>query len=152
MPKDVGSDQQFCTFYLEDLFFGVEVEKIQEVIRYQEMTRVPRAPQVIGGLINLRGQIVTAIDLRSRLEMPARASDCRPMNVVARMEDGVVSLLVDEIGDVVEVSPASFEAAPETLQGAARRMTRGVYKLEGRLLHCLDLAAVLQTDTSRQAT
>ena len=150
MPEESTLEQQFCTFYLEELFFGVEVEKIQEVIRYQAMTRVPRAPQVIGGLINLRGQIVTAIDLRSRLEMPGRTSDRRPMNVVARTEDGVVSLLVDEIGDVVEVSPASFEAAPETLQGAARRMTRGVYKLEGRLLHCLDLAAVLQSENPRQ--
>lgn len=150
MPEESTLEQQFCTFYLEELFFGVEVEKIQEVIRYQAMTRVPRAPQVIGGLINLRGQIVTAIDLRSRLEMPGRTNDRRPMNVVARTEDGVVSLLVDEIGDVVEVSPASFEAAPETLQGAARRMTRGVYKLEGRLLHCLDLAAVLQSENPRQ--
>ena len=150
MPENIGLEQQFCTFYLNDLFFGVEVEKIQEVIRYQAMTRVPRAPLVIGGLINLRGQIVTAIDLRSRLEMPPRGPDRQPMNVVARTEDGVISLLVDEIGDVVEVSPAAFEAAPETLQGAARRMTRGVFKLDGALLHCLDLNAVLQTDASRQ--
>jgi len=151
MPDETGVAQQFCTFYLEDLFFGVEVEKVQEVIRYQAMTRVPRSAEVIGGLINLRGQIVTAIELRSRLEMPRRPSDRKPMNVVARTEDGVVSLLVDEIGDVVEVSPSCFEPAPETLQGAARRMTRGVYKLDGRLLHCLDLAVVLQTGTPHQA-
>jgi purine-binding chemotaxis protein CheW len=150
MPEEAAVAQQFCTFYLEELFLGVEVEKVQEVIRYQAMTRVPRSTDVIGGLINLRGQIVTAIELRSRLEMPGRPADRKPMNVVARTEDGVVSLLVDEIGDVVEVSPACFEPAPETLHGAARRMTRGVYKLDGRLLHCLDLAAVLQTGAVHQ--
>ena len=146
MPEENGTAQQFCTFYLEGLFFGVEVEKVQEVIRYQAMTRVPRAPEVIGGLINLRGQIVTALDLRHRLEMPPRSEERKPMNVVVRTEDGAVSLLVDEIGDVVEVSPSTFEAPPETLTGAARRMTSGVYKLDGRLLHALDLAHVLQMD------
>ena len=146
MPEEDGTAKQFCTFYLEGLFFGVEVEKVQEVIRYQAMTRVPRAPEVIGGLINLRGQIVTALDLRHRLEMPPRSEERKPMNVVVRTEDGAVSLLVDEIGDVVEVSPSTFEAPPETLTGAARRMTSGVYKLDGRLLHALDLAHVLQMD------
>ena len=63
--------RQLCTFYLQKLLFGVEVEKVQEVIRYQEMTRIPLAPEVIGGLINLRGQIVTAIDLRRQLELAA---------------------------------------------------------------------------------
>ena len=150
MAEENAVAQQFCTFYLDGLFFGVEVEKVQEVIRYQAMTRVPRAPEVIGGLINLRGQIVTAVDLRNRLEMTARATERKPMNVVVRTEDGAVSLLVDEIGDVVEVLPNTFEAPPETLAGAARKLTSGVYKLEGHLLHALDLGAVLQLDTVRQ--
>jgi purine-binding chemotaxis protein CheW len=150
MPEENAVSQQFCTFYLNGLFFGVEVEKVQEVIRYQAMTPVPRAPQVIGGLINLRGQIVTAIDLRKRLEMPARDGDAKPMNVVVRTADGAVSLLVDEIGDVVEVSPNSFETSPETLVGAARALTCGVYKLDGRLLHAVNLSAVLEVDANRK--
>ena len=77
---------------------------MQEVIRHQAMTRVPLAPKLIGGLINLRGQIVTAIDLRLRLGLPERRPGQLPMNVVVRSEDGAVSLLVDEIGDVLEVS------------------------------------------------
>jgi purine-binding chemotaxis protein CheW len=149
MPEENVIAQQFCTFYLNGLFFGVEVEKVQEVIRYQAMTRVPRAAEVIGGLINLRGQIVTAIDLRKRLDMESRPADRKPMNVVVRTDDGAVSLLVDEIGDVVEVSPGSFEAPPETLLGAARQMTCGVYKLDGQLLHAVDLDAVLQIDGTR---
>jgi purine-binding chemotaxis protein CheW len=64
------AEQQFCTFYLDDHFFGIEVENVQEVLRHQAMTRVPLAPVLIGGLINLRGQIVTAIDLRQRLGLP----------------------------------------------------------------------------------
>ena len=77
-------NKQFATFFLNGLFFGVEVLKVQEVIRYQEMTRVPLAPAMIEGLINLRGQIITAIDLRRRLELPPRAKGQLPMNVVVR--------------------------------------------------------------------
>ncbi len=130
--------RQLCTFYLQDLFFGVEVEKVQEVIRYQEMTRIPLSPEVIAGLINLRGQIVTAVDLRRQLELPARQAEQRPMNVVIRREDGPISLLVDEIGDVVEVEEDSFESPPETLEARRREFLRGVYKLKDRLLLLLD--------------
>ena len=80
----MSTEQQFCTFFLDGLFFGVEVHKVQEVIRYQGMTAVPLAPAVIGGLINLRGQIVTAIDLRKRLALRPRAGGEQPMNVVVR--------------------------------------------------------------------
>lgn len=134
----MGSEQQLCTFFLDNLFFGVEVQKVQEVIRYQGMTAVPLAPPVIGGLINLRGQIVTAIDLRERLELKSREESQLPMNVVVRTADGAVSLLVDEIGDVVEVEESAYEAAPDTLRGVGRQMIRGVYKLNDRLLLLLD--------------
>src|SRR5438876_4030212 len=117
--------RQFCTFFLDDLFFGVEVEKVQEVLRYQEMTCVPLAPPVVRGLINLRGQIVTAIDLRSRLELSGRPTDRLPMNVVVQTDDGATSLLVDQIGDVWEVEEETFERPPETVQGAARDLIRG---------------------------
>src|SRR5438132_562711 len=101
--------KQFATFFLESLFLGVEVLKVQEVIRYQEMTRVPLAPAMIQGLINLRGQIVTAIDLRRRLQLPPRTDGRLPMNVVVRTDDGPVSLLVDSIGDVVELQDDAYE-------------------------------------------
>ena len=135
---------QFCTFYLDGLTFGVEVQRVQEVIRYQEMTRIPLASPVVSGLINLRGQIVTAIDLRRRLDLPDRPVEDRPMNVVVRTDDGVVSLLVDEIGDVVEVSADRFESPPETLQGAARNLVHGAYKLDNRLLLVLNTEAGVQ--------
>ncbi|HWB10977.1 MAG TPA: chemotaxis protein CheW, partial [Pirellulales bacterium] len=130
--------RQVCTFYLDGLFLGVDVQQVQEVIRYHEMTRVPRAPHVVEGLINLRGQIVTAIDLRRRLELTDRSNGQLPMNVVVRTSDGVVSLLVDEIGDVLEVDEDAFERPPETLQGVARELIQGTYKLKDQLLLLLD--------------
>ena len=130
--------QQFCTFFVDGLYFGVDVQKVQEVIRYQNMTRVSLAPREVRGLINLRGQIVTAVDLRRRLSLGEHPEDQLPMNVVVRNDDGVVSLLVDEIGDVLDVDEDTFEPPPETLDGIARELIRGAYKLEGRLLLELD--------------
>jgi purine-binding chemotaxis protein CheW len=139
----MANTHQFCTFYLNRHFFGVPVEQVQEVIRYLEMTRVPLVSEAVRGLINLRGQIVTAIDLRHCLQMEERTGDELPMNVVIRTDDGAVSLLVDEIGDVLEVEADSFEPVPETLQGPTRAMVRGVYKLPRQLLLELDIPRAL---------
>ncbi len=130
--------RQYCTFYADGLFFGVEVEQVQEVIRFQPITRVPLAHAVVSGLLNLRGQIVTAVDLRQRLEMPPRSSEVLPMNVVLRTGDGVVSVLVDEIGDVTEAADDQFEKCPDTVTGVAREVIRGAYKTKDRLLLVLD--------------
>jgi purine-binding chemotaxis protein CheW len=136
--------RQFCTFLLDGHLFGVEVMQIQEVIRYQRMTRVPLAPGVVEGLINLRGQIVTAIDLRRRLELRERPAGQAPMNIVVRTDDNAVSLLVDEIGEVVDVQEEQFETPPETLRGAARDLITGAYKLADRLLLVLDTARAVR--------
>jgi purine-binding chemotaxis protein CheW len=144
---------QFCTFYLEKLLFGVELKGVQEVIRSLDMTKVPLAPGVVSGLINLRGQIVTAVDLRRRLELQPRPVDRLAMNVVVRSADGAVSLLVDEIGDVVEVDETTFEPAPKTLQGSVRTMILGVHKLNDQLMHVLDTEIACQmADLPESAT
>ncbi len=138
--------QQYCTFYVNGIHLGIEVLKVQEVLRYQSMTRVPLANDTVSGLINLRGQIVTAIDLRKRLGMPPRPSDKQPMNVVVRSDDGAVSLLVDEIGDVMETTAERFERPPQTLVGPARDLFLGVYKFEGSLLLVLDTERTLDIE------
>lgn len=130
---------QYCTFFVDGHYFGLDVLQVQEVIRFQEMTRVPLAPPVVRGLINLRGQIVTAIDLRRRLELGERPADQLPVNVVVQTDDGAISLLVDEIGDVLEVQEKLFERPPDTLKGPARELIRGAYKLENGLLLILDM-------------
>jgi purine-binding chemotaxis protein CheW len=140
----INLNRQFATFFMKDLFFGIEVQKVQEVLRAQEMTRVPLAPGVLRGLINLRGQIVAAIDMRERLTLAPRLVDQEPMNMIVRAEDGAVSLLVDEIGDVIEVSAADYESVPETIGTNLRDLVAGVYKLEGRLLLVLDTERTLQ--------
>lgn len=140
----MAQTSQFCTFYLDKLLFGVELRSVQEVIRSLDMTQVPLAPKVVSGLINLRGQIVTAVDLRRQLELKPRPAGMLAMNVVVRSDDGSVSLLVDEIGDVVEVEETTFEPPPETLRGAARTMILGVHKLDDRLLHVLDIQKACQ--------
>ena len=134
----MSTANQYCTFYVDGLFFGVEVLRVQEVIRFQEMTPVPLASPVVSGLINLRGQIVTAIDLRRRLGLVDRDPAELPMNVVIRTDDGAVSLLVDQIGDVLEVDSQNYERPPETLSGIARQLVLGVYKLKDELLLILD--------------
>jgi purine-binding chemotaxis protein CheW len=137
------STRQLATFYAGDRFLGIEVTRVQEVIRYQEITRAPLARGEVRGLINLRGIIVMALDLRRRLGLEDDAA-ALPMNVVVRTDDGLVSFLVDRIGDVVEVDDGQFEEPPETLRGAARDLLRGAYKLEGALLLELDTDRVLE--------
>ena len=143
--------RQFCTFFLDRLYFGLEVLQVQEVLRHQEMTRVPLAPAAVSGLINLRGQIVTAIDLRRRLGLGERPADQLPMNLVVRSLDGAMSLLVDDIGDVLEVEEAAFESPPETLQGTARELILGACKLRDRLLLILDVERALQVGPAKNS-
>ena len=144
----MSDEKQFCTFYLGDRFFGVEVERVQEVFRYQEMTHIPLAPPEIRGLINLRGQVITAIDLRQRLSINKLPDDKLPMNVVVRTGESVVSLLVDAIGDVLEVSEENYERPPETIPEEVRKLVRGIYKLEGKLLLILDAEKAVNVSTS----
>jgi purine-binding chemotaxis protein CheW len=148
MEKAMAEEQKYCTFFVDGHYFGLDVRRVQEIIRYQEMTRVPLAPPVVRGLINLRGQIVTAIDLRRRLELKDRPQDQLPVNVVVQTEDGPVSLLVDEIGDVLDVSQELFERPPETLRGIARELILGAYKMNDRLLLLLDTEKTLRCDSA----
>lgn len=136
--------RRLCTFYLDGMLFGIDVDAVQEVLRFQAMTPVPLAPRVVAGLINLRGQIVTALDLRRRLELPERPLEMLPANVVLRSSAVGASLLVDSVGEVVEVDDVAFEPPPETTRGVARELILGAYKLPERLLLLLDLKKTLE--------
>lgn len=134
----MSANRQYCTFYLGEQCYGLDVLAVQEVVRSQPLTRVPLAHGVVRGLMNLRGQIVTAIDLRRRLDLPPGDSEREPVNVVLQTEDGSVALLVDEVGEVLEVAEEQFERPPETLTGPSRPLIQGAYKLPDRLLVILD--------------
>ena len=135
---------QYCTFFISDLYFGIDVRRVQEVMRAQEVTPVPQAPPVIAGLINLRGQIVPAVDMRRRLGLPDRDTEVQPMNMVVRTEEGAASLLVDEIGDVLDVDPLAFEPVPDNVAAEQRELIQGVCKLRDRLLLVLDAERALE--------
>ena len=132
--KTLVEGSKYCSFKVGDLLFGIDVRDVQEVLRYQEITHVPLAPPVVRGLINLRGQIVTAVDMRRQLRMPERADGRLPMSVIVRTREDPISLLVDEIGDVIEVDPEGFEDIPPTVSGVVRDLMTGVHKLDDGLL------------------
>jgi len=142
----MAGTKQLCTFYVGGGYFGIPVEQVQEVVRPQYITPVPLAPKVVRGLINLRGQILTALDLRYRLGLGERGGKETLMNVVVRNDESSVSFLVDEIGEVLDVDETTFEAPPETLQGERRALIGGAYKLDGRLLLALDTQRTIDSD------
>ena len=137
--RATATSGQLGTFRLDGDLYGVEVEHVQEVLRSQQLTRVPLAPTAVAGLINLRGQVVTAIELRERLGRPPRPEGTDAVVIVVRLHGEAVSLLVDAIADVVDVESRDFELPPDTLDGSARELIRGAYKLSGQLLLALDV-------------
>ncbi|HYJ75044.1 MAG TPA: chemotaxis protein CheW [Kineosporiaceae bacterium] len=143
---------QLSTFHVGKYLFGVDVSLVQEVVRLQQMTPVPLATGEIAGLINLRGEVLTAIDLRARLGLPpAEASGREPVNVVVRVDDEPVSLLVDEIGGVLEVSQVPFEQTPSTVDERVRDLLLGAYTLPDRLLLALNARRVLDVGGESRA-
>ena len=135
--------QQFASFTVGDLLLGVEVERVREVTATIDITRVPLAPPAIRGVLNLRGQIVTAIDLRCCLQLDEVAPEQELVNLILETEYGCTSLLVDEVGEVLEIEDDKFEAAPATLRGGLRELIRGAYMLDEQLLLVLDTDRVL---------
>jgi|CXWL01.1.fsa_nt_gi purine-binding chemotaxis protein CheW len=136
------SQNQYVSFLIADQLLGVPVDIVQEVLNPQAIAKTPKARPEIAGLLNLRGQIVTAVDLRKRLRLPANPADKPSMNVVLRYKGESYSLLVDEVGDVINVSNELFEPPPVTLDPHWKSLVSGVFRLEDRLFVVLNVAAV----------
>ena len=143
------SSRQFATFEVANQLFGVEVHTVQEVLSYNEYTPVPLAPSAVGGLFNLRGQVIAAVDLRVQLGLVRQAMKGPVMNVILRGDGEPVSLLVDRIGEVVDLDEDTFELPPETLSGPTRDLVVGTFKLADRLMLALNVDQAV--DTSRAA-
>lgn len=141
----------FVTFRLAEQWVGVPVILIQEVLTSQMVSRVPRSPAHVAGFLNLRGQIVTAVDLRTCLGLPPRPEGQSGMNVVVKDGEEFFSLMVDEVGDVVEVSQDRVEPAPRTLPGVWKEVCTGVIQMDEELLVVLDVEQVLRSETTRAA-
>jgi purine-binding chemotaxis protein CheW len=140
----MSGDRVLCTFHVAEHLFGLDIAVVQEVLRRQEITRLPLAAPAVRGVINLRGTIVPAIDLRRCLGLPREGPAEDPATIVVRGRDeAVASLLVDDIGDVVRVLSSSHERPPDTMRGVAHELIQGVFPLHDRLLLELDLGKIL---------
>ena len=139
------ASRQFATFEVADQLFGVEVDTVQEVLSFHEYTPVPLAPPAVGGLFNLRGQVIAAVDLRVQLGLPRQEMRGPVMNVILRGDGEPVSLLVDRIGEVIDLADEEFEPPPDTLTGPARELVVSTVKLDGRLMLALDAQQAVNT-------
>jgi purine-binding chemotaxis protein CheW len=135
--------RQYTSCVVGNQLVGISVDAVQEVTSVTDLTPVPLASPLISGLLNLRGEIITAIDLRRCLQMSERSADAPPINLILRSDDGPVGLLVDQIGDVLEVDDDQLESPPPTLQGRGRELISGVYKLADGLLLVVRTEALL---------
>ena len=142
----IATSSEFVTFRLLDQWLGIPVDLVQEVLTAQRIARVPLAPAAVAGFLNLRGQIVTALDLRTVLGLPPRAPDADVMNVVVRQDGELFAFMVDDVGDVVTVEDERIDTTPPTLDPRWRRACHGIVRRETDLLLILDVPAFLRLD------
>jgi purine-binding chemotaxis protein CheW len=133
----------FVTFTAGGQMFGLPIGRVQEVFRPAHITRVPLSGPHIAGVLNLRGRIVTAVDMRSRLELPARDGDRSSMAIGIESRGESFGLLVDALGEVLKLPDSECEANPVNLDRKLARVSAGVYRLDDQLLVVLDVDRVL---------
>jgi purine-binding chemotaxis protein CheW len=138
------STRQYSTFYVSDRLYGIDVMMVQEITKSMSITRVPLAPSYVHGLINLRGQIATAVGLRELFNLKDEKKTSDPMTVVCKGDGMLLSLLVDQIGDVIEVDDKDFESTPETITNSVGRFMQGVYKIPGCLLSIIEIKKIIE--------
>ncbi len=148
---DSKKSQEFVTFMIAEQLFGIPVLQIQDVLSSYHITPIPLAPPEITGSLNLRGRVVTAIDVRLRLGLPARPADSESMSIVAENEGELYSLMVDSVGEVLALSPSAFERNLPTLDAKFRAFSEGIYRLDDRLLVVLDVNRLLDYERSEAA-
>lgn len=137
--------KQYCGFKVGEDTFAISVLNIQEILRDQGLTSIPKAPKVIKGLINLRGQIVTAVSLRLLFGLEESTSNSQ-MNIIVQHEEDLYSIVVDEVLDVITVDNSTYEPTPDNIDKKIREFISGVHKLDNNLLIVLDFHRVLNLD------
>ena len=147
---EMSMKKQYCTFCIDEHIFGVDVSYVQEVLRKQAISKVPLASNAINGLINLRGQIITSLNFRQRFGMSANDEVISPMTVVLLTDGGTVSVVVDKVGDVIEVETKDLEPTPPHLDSRVRSIVENVYWHEGRFLLFIDVNKTVATEENLQ--
>lgn len=140
---------QFLSFSLAGQMFGVPILQVNDVLGPHKITRTPLAPPAVGGVMNLRGRIVTAVDVRRCLGQPPRAAGDAHMGVVIDANGELFSLMIDKVGDVLSLAPDSFEPAPATLDATWRNVCAGIHKLADGILLVLDVPQLLRLAGAR---
>ncbi len=143
-----GVTRDYLTIMIGDQIFGIPILQVQDVLGEQKVTRVPLAPPAVAGSLNLRGRIVTAIDVRTCLGMPRRekSNDQRQeMSVVVENQNELYSLMIDRVGDVMSLQERDYENNPSTLDPQWRSVCQGIYRLKDRLLVVLDVPRLLES-------
>jgi purine-binding chemotaxis protein CheW len=143
---DASADEEenvFVTLTVADQLCGVPVLSVRDILGHHAITRIPLAPPEIAGSLNLRGRIVTAIDLRRRLNLPPAPADQPRMSVVAEQGGELYALLVDQVSEVMSLKAGTFERNPPTLPPIWAQFSDGIYRLDGRLLVVLDVGKLL---------
>lgn len=141
----------FVTMTIAGQMFGIPVLQVQDVLGPQRLTRVPLAPAEVAGSLNLRGRIVTAIDVRIRLGLPPRPDDVKGMSVVVDLNGELYSLMIDQVGEVLTLDRNSFEANPPTLDPRWREVSKGIFRLKDKLMVVIDVAQLLQLSSGSAA-
>lgn len=131
--------KQFATFYISDRLYGIDVMQVQEVTQTLSLTPIRMAPNFVRGLINLRGQIATAIGMRELFGLSGEVVADAAASVVCKVNGGLISLLVDRIGDVIEVSEDNYEETPDLVEEDIKKIMSGVYKTDGEILSVIDI-------------
>jgi purine-binding chemotaxis protein CheW len=135
--------REYITAMIGDQLFGLPILRVQDVFMPERLTRVPLAPPDIAGVLNLRGRIVTLIDMRSRLGLPAREDAAPPMAIGVEMRGESYGLLIDSVGEVLKLDDSAREPNPINLDPRLARMSAGIFRLEGQLLMVVDIDRVL---------
>lgn len=139
-----GARFELCAFYIHDHVYGVDIQRVREINKNLVYTKAPGAPEFVMGVMNLRGRIVTVIDLRVKLGLPPAQISKESRILIVDSENEYVGLLIDKIGDVVSASGDDVEPPPANLEPPEGAMTAGVLKSPGRLINILDIDAVLE--------
>jgi purine-binding chemotaxis protein CheW len=142
---------EYVTVMIAGQLFGLSIARVQDVFRPERMTRIPLASAEIAGVLNLRGRIVTAVDLRCRLGLAPRESDRTPMAIGIEFKGESYGLLIDAVGEVMKLDHDAFEPNPVNLDPRLSRMATGVYRLDGQLLVILDVDRVLDMGNGAMA-
>lgn len=158
MGKTKGTSQggnittEYLTLYLGDQLFGLPILKVQDVLGEQNITRIPKASEEIKGALNLRGRIVTAIDVRTLLNIKSGDEKAKTaMSVVLEHKHELFSLQIEKVGDVMALKQRDMESNPPTLDERWRNISEGVFRLDGRLLIILDIEKLFETITPKNS-